>query len=437
MGINLNEVSGLAGGASQGYQQGVDTRISRNQENRAQTQENERRQKYERNEELNAILGELPGMLKPGQQQLPAATPGPAAQPQAIPAPAAGGAPAPGGAPPAAGAPPGAEALSTMDVAGEADPTGPRDRIAELRARASKAAAGSGGMQAMDAVDKYFDMQVQGQMYDYATEGIRAVSGGNAAEAVRYLNTAMEIATVDPGIEFFAMNGEVYGQRGDGEPQKYKQEDLVGLTESYLMNPENYMAWQKQILEETKADTDKAYKEGVVDVAKRGVAVEEGALPSQNAARSAGAISDLMVATAAQDRAALAAQGKELGWDANNYLKINDVAKDLLNKGELGTGGMWGGKMIENPQLEQQLLGGVTEIIKSNSPEKANYQYAAMLSQMAMADSAGVPLEAGTTLPPLREAGGQFFAQLEGIEYQVPASIYLGIQQAKRTRREQ
>lgn len=373
MGINLNELSGLAGGGVEGFSKASADRISRNQENRAQTQENERRGAYEITEALKGKMSELAGLLDPSQQAQAGYIPPPSAQagapPEAVPtAPPQGGGgaqtfamnpppePPAGGPtqgagtgmlgddlpPPQQGALPGAApapqgggkemALGTMEVVGDADTAGPRDRLNQWKTETMALAGRAGGVQAMKAVEDYYQMATQGQMYQYATEGIRALADGSAGTAAKMLNTAMEIAPVDPEIEFFAMNGELYAQRGDSEPVKYKQEDLIGLTEQYLMNPDNYLEWQENLREDRKTDISQQNADTAkqnADTLFKQYKLDEKYAERETQTREAQALASLIQAKASNQRAMKALEaGLGAGWDPSEMIRLMGDAED-------------------------------------------------------------------------------------------------------------
>lgn len=376
MGLNLQEISSLAGGGVEGFSKASADRISRNQENRAQTQEAERRGAYELNEALKGKMSELAGLLDPSQQAQAGYIPPAGAQagtpPQALPAEGAGPAPSAGAqtfamAPPAGPAPgaptegagtgmfgddlpppqqggalPAGEpapqgggkemALGTMEVAGTPDTAGPRDRLQQWKTETMAMAGRAGGIQAMQAVEDYYQMATQGQMYQYATEGIRALADGSAGTAAKMLNTAMEIAPVDPEIEFFAMNGELYAQRGDGEPTKYKQEDLIGLTEQYLMNPKNYLEWQENIREDRKTDISQQNADTAkqnADTLFKQYKLDEKYAERETQTREAQALASLIQAKASNQRAMKALEaGLGAGWDPSEMIRLMGDAED-------------------------------------------------------------------------------------------------------------
>ena len=452
MGINLNEISGLAGGGVEGFSKGSADRISRNQENRAQTQEAERRGQYEITEALKGKMAELAGLMDPSQQAqagyIPPAGAQAGAPPQAIPAEGGGQPGGPPASPPPAGAmqagpPPGAPppqaqgalpaeapqggdkgmALDTMEVPGEADTTGPRDRLQQWKTEAMALAGRAGGVQAMDAVEQYYQMATQGQMYQYATEGIRALADGSAGNAAKMLNTAMEIAPVDPEIEFFAMNGELYGQRGDSEPRRYKQEDLIGLTESYLMDPENYLEWQKQMLEERKVGVS----ERNVAATEKQVDVYASEQTSRELLRKAQAYASLASGKAALSRAE--AQGGEegLAWNENNILKIEEIEQDAMD-GKLGFGGAWMSEAGKNTELMNAAIGAAKEIRVANPPGSLTHNDASELARMAYFHQ--LPEDSGMEAPPnlgstrvFTDGQGNYMVDYKGKKVLVPAIV--------------
>lgn len=459
MGINLNELSSAAGGAAQGWEAGVRTRIAQSEENRRQTQEGERRSAYELNEALKGKMSELAGLLDPSQQAqagyippagaqagaapgaipnappqggagpqpVPNAPPQGAAGPQPVPnAPpqGAGGAlpmeqPAPQGAPAPQGG--GEMALSEMQVPGDADTAGPRDRLQQWKTETMAMAGRAGGIQAMQAVEDYYQMATQGQMYQYATEGIRALADGSAGTAAKMLNTAMEIAPVDPEIEFFAMNGELYAQRGDGEPTKYKQEDLIGLTEQYLMNPDNYMEWQKQMLEERRADIAEratAVQEGYLDIA-------EEKLPSDLSKTGAEIYSLLKNADANAQRASAA--GTQ-GLDDNMRAKINNDIPTLIQNAKIDPGSQWWGAMTQNPAVAQGMQSAAIDTAMMNLMGEGNYADAIGISAFAFAPAAGIEPPKGVKIGGIGvNEAGQPYAVWNGKTIAIPPSTYYAL----------
>ena len=442
MGINLNELSSLAGGGVAGFSQGSADRIARNAENRVQTAENERRGAYEINEALKGVIAELPGLLDPSQQAQAGYIPPPSAQagatPEALPvvptAPPQGGAgpqPVPNAPPQGGGgaipmeqpAPQGGEmALSEMPVPGDADTTGPRDKLQAWKTKAMALAGRTGGVQAMKAVEDYYQMATQGQMYKYATEGIRALADGSAGSAAKMLNTAMEIAPVDPEIEFFAMNGELYAQRGEGEPVRYKQEDLIGLTEQYLMNPENYLEWQQQMLEERKVGVS----ERNVAATEKQVDVYADEQASRELLRKAQAYASLASGEAALRRAD--AQGGEegLAWNENNILKIEEIEQDAMD-GKLGFGGAWMTEAGQNTELMSAAIGAAKEIRVANPPGSLTHNDATELARMAYFNQ--LP-EGAEQIPPnlastrvFTDGQGNFMVDYKGKKVLVPAIV--------------
>jgi hypothetical protein len=378
MGINLNELSGLAGGGVEGFSKASADRISRNQENRAQTQENERRGAYEVTEALKGVISELPGLLDPSQAAQAGYIPPPSAQagtpPEAVPtAPPQGSGAPPAGAqtfamnppaePPAGGptqgagtgmlgddlpppqqqaALPGAApapqgggkemALGTMEVAGDADTAGPRNKLQDWKTRAMALAAKQGGVQAMQQVEDYYQMAVQGQMYNYASEAARALAGGSAGTAAKMLNTAMEIAPVDPEIEFFAMNGELYGQRGDSDPVKYSDMDVAGLTKQYLMDSKNFLEWQENLREDRKTDISQQNADTAkqnADTMFKQYKLDEKYAERETQTREAQALASLIQAKASNQRAMKALEaGLGAGWDPSEMIRLMGDAED-------------------------------------------------------------------------------------------------------------
>lgn len=446
MGINLNELSSAAAGGVKGFSQASADRIARNAENRVQTAENERRGAYEMTEALKGKMSELSGLLDPSQQAqagyippagaqagvapeaVPTAPPQGGAGPQPVPnAPPQGGGgalpmeqPAPQGGPPPQG---GEMALSEMPVPGDADTKGPRDRLQKWKTETMALAGRVGGIEAMKAVEDYYQMATQGQMYQYATEGIRALADGSAGTAAKMLNTAMEIAPVDPEIEFFAMNGELYAQRGDSEPVKYKQEDLIGLTEQYLMNPDNYMEWQQQMLEERKTDISErnvAATEKQVDV----YAAEQG---SRELLRKAQAYASLASGEAALRRADDQGGEEGLAWNENNILKIEEIEQDAMD-GKLGFGGAWMTEAGQNTELMNAAIGAAKEIRVANPPGAMTHNDATELARMAYFNQ--LPEGNDTQVPPnlgstrvFTDGQGNYMVDYKGKKVLVPAIV--------------
>ena len=464
MGINLNELSGLAGGGVEGFSKASADRISRNQENRAQTQENERRGAYEITEALKGKMSELAGLLDPSQQAQAGYIPPAGAQagtpPGAIPtAPPQGGGAPPAGvqtspmAPPA-GPAPGAPtqgagtgmfgddlpptqggalpaespqgggkemALSEMQVPGDADTAGPRNKLQQWKTETMAMAGRAGGIQAMKAVEDYYQMATQGQMYQYATEGIRALADGSAGTAAKMLNTAMEIAPVDPEIEFFAMNGELYAQRGDGEPVRYKQEDLIGLTEQYLMNPDNYMEWQKQMLEERRADIAAratAVQEGYLDIA-------EEKLPA-DLSKTGAEIYALL--KNADSRAAAVEADSTPGLTPSLIRNINNDIPTLIQNAKVDPGSQWWGAMVQNPAVATGMQSAAIDIAKRNLMGEGNYADAIGLAAFAFAPAAGIETPKDANIGGIgRTETGQPYAIWNGKPLQIPLQAYLAL----------
>jgi hypothetical protein len=438
MGFNIQELGSLAGGAAEGYRKGVDTRISANEENRKQTAENERRASYEMMEQLKGIMSEFPGLLDPSQAAqagyIPPADPRTGTAPEALPSAGGGmpGSPAatpppqegtmtfamnPPGEPPAGGptqgagtgmfgddlpptqgqgalpagggkeaTPPGGEmALSEMQVPGDADTAGPRAKLQDWKQRAMAAAAKVGGVQAMQQVEDYYQMATQGQMYQYASEAARAAADGSAGTAAKLLNTAMEIAPVDPEIEFFAMNGELYGQRGDSDPVKYSDMDIAGLTKQYLMDSKNFLEWQENLREDRKTDISQQNADTAkqnADTLFKQYKLDEKYAERETQTREAQALASLMQAKAANQRAMKALEaGLGAGWDPSEMIRLMGDAEDWsIDAMEFLTDDVKT-YMEENPNEFNHLVDDVQYTMLNNPAGSVSRGTAARISQ--------------------------------------------------------
>ena len=317
MGITLQGAGAAAAGAVGGFQsQRADNRAQR-EDIREQAEEDRtaRDDAYEQVfNQIQSKRGELDD-FSGGAQQL-------SGQVEAIPVPGA----APGAAP---GAIPGGQPQQPKFDSRRA-------AYKDWFKRSSAAAAMAGGLEGLKGFQDYESATSRKQMMGYGMAGVQAMAAGQAGEAVKQLNTMLEVSPEDTGMRFEAFDGKVHLIGGDGKrSEPYNQAQVMGLIESKLKDPENYLAFQEEARLQGTADevarsnliregTDKQRADAATLTAETGagqLALDEEYRGRETSVKEAQALASLIAATNVQQRAALALAAAN-NWTAAQRLQI-------------------------------------------------------------------------------------------------------------------
>lgn len=350
MGITLNQFDQLAGGIAKGYKEGSTTRRD-NAENRRQQGEADRtRTDWEQEQAAKKALAEQPPPIIPYEQTFAAiqksratmderwagglnyaAPPGDTAGILGI-----GAMPklAEGGQvevdPAAAGLPAGQPTQPTQ----QPPPSQYKTRREEYKAwqqKAASAAAMSGGLDGLKAFQDHENALSRKQMLGYGMEGVTAMRDGNAGEAVRQLNTMLDVSPEDTGMRWEAYDGKVHLVGTDGNKGKpYNQDAVMALIENNIKTPENYLDFQEQSRKRAAdAETVRSSKEDERLARKTQKEVERAALENEKVARqeadaeTAKALAAMINSTANRTKALKALRDAEdNNWSDENALKI-------------------------------------------------------------------------------------------------------------------
>jgi hypothetical protein len=316
-----------------------------------------------------------------------------------------------------------------MDVRGAPATRSRRDKYNEWKSQAEAAAVNAGGLQGLNAFNQMEGELSRQQILGYGLEAVRALNGGSAGEAAKLANTALEASPNDTGLEYFAMNGELYMQGADGEPSGPLGVDhLRVLVEDYMKTPESFLAWQKQLEDERKNVESEKDRDAQIDVNERAVGVQEGALPSQNLLRGANAYAAIKGADTAAQRALTAAE-EDLGWTQSNKLKIMSKIVDMQIGGEFGLDPEWDKALAQNGEMSKLVVSNMTDVITNNPDGAINYGDAAGVVRAALGPTVGV---ASSLIDvPTKVVGDQYIVRFNGKEFAVPENIYQAIQAQK------
>jgi hypothetical protein len=378
MGISLQGAGALAGSAVEGFQ-------SQRADNREQADENRTARDDAYNQTFNAIQAERSKLDDVGGGAGPTQT-------QAIP----GGTPQ-GGALPAGGGPAAPAGAAQQSQFGSR-----REAYKDWHKRSGAAAAMAGGLEGLKAFQDHESALSRKQMMGYGMSGVQAMAAGSAGEAVKQLNTMLEVSPEDTGMKFEAFDGKVHLVGADGKrSQPYNQEQVMAVIESKLKTPENYLAFQSEARQQGVADETArsnlekektgrrtaATAERAVGVGEREVALDEKYRGRETSADEAKALAALIAAKAARERAAAALSAKS-GWTASQQLQIY---KDADN---------WA-------MEDQELLPGVNEAFRDD-PEQWAMHKSDVMNQMTRNayDRGPTREEASVVSQFLRQPGG-------------------------------
>ena len=428
----------------------------------------------------------------PPQAVPPQAVPPQAVPPQAIPpqqaAPPQQAPPQPGPpAPQPVVGPPAPEAVPTQ-------PSPPayktrRDEYQDWFKKTSAAVALSGGLEGLQMFRDHEDALSRKQMFGYGMDGVTAMRDGNTGEAVRQLNTMLNVSPADPGMRFEAYDGNVHLVGNDGKRGKpYNQQQVMALIENNLKTPENYLDFQAEARAQGVADesvrssketeqlarraqtevergaqederlgrrTQTEVERGALvteeetmkhnvemetvystnaDSRQRAVTVVEKKMPSDIALTGATIIKALKDADSNSVRAASLAKAKALGWSEADFLAINSTLPTMIQNAKLDLGMDWMGPMMDDPAMGILLQGGIIDIMTSNPPEPggANYADSIGIGALAYSGLAGVDLPAGTVIPRVRQLPtGEWEVDYAGKVIKVPGHVALAIKASK------
>lgn len=273
MGLNLNELSSLAGGIHQGIGDVQQRRIAANQEARDQDEHSIKMRQQERTDRYREELAKFQGAMNPSNtsqtapqqgQALPApgqASPPPGTTSPAAPAggqalPAGGqGAPSDGMGPPTALAGPG----GGIGAPGGA-PVRRGDTLNNLESEALQRALIAGGIEEFKSARDAFRMARRGQMVQWGFAAAQAMDANkDAGAAAKQLNTIMDIMPTDTGTKWVAKEGELFMERGGKLQGPFKAQDVRAYTRQYIMDDDNYESLTKITQEDRKqAEVERA-----------------------------------------------------------------------------------------------------------------------------------------------------------------------------------
>ncbi len=392
MGISLNQFDQLAGGAYEGYMG--------QQENRRANREDDREQAGEERTARDDAYEQTFRAIQANRAQLDAIGG------EAIP-----GGPPQGGAIPTGSSPTvneGAPAQQSGAAPAQQSEFGSRrEAYKDWHKRSSAASAMAGGLEGLKAFQDHETALSRKQMMGYGMAGVQAMAGGQAGEAVKQLNTMLEVSPEDTGIKFEAFDGKVHLVGADGKrSEPYNQEQVMGLIESKLKTPENYLAFQKEAREQGIADESvrSSKEDEKVDTQNAATAASIASTRAdeyeldkkyrgrETSAKEATALAALINAKAARERAAAALAAKS-GWTASQQLQIY---KDADN---------WA-------MEDQELLPGVNEAFRED-PEQWGLHKSDVMNQMTNNpyDQGPTREEASIVSQFLRQPGGVDLSQ--------------------------
>jgi hypothetical protein len=232
-------------------------------------------------------------------------------------------------------------------------------------------------------------------MMGYGMAGVQAMAAGSTGDAVKQLNTMLEVSPEDTGMKFEAFDGRVHLVGADGKrSEPYNQEQVMAMIESKLKTPENYLAFQKEARDKWEGEeaAATAAENAAAATSVAGTRADEYELDKKYRGREtsveeAKALAALINAKAARERAAAALSAKS-GWTAAQQLQIY---KDADN---------WA-------MEDQELLPGVNEAFLDD-PEQWGLHKSDVMNQMTNNpyDQGPTREEASMVSQFLRQPGG-------------------------------
>jgi hypothetical protein len=408
MGITLQGAGALAGGTVQGFQ-------TQRADNRAQAAENRTAEQYGLEKTFRDIFAKRNDVDQPDPPPQQGAVPtGPPGATQ--------------GALPVDPNAQGPNTLGTMEVTGAPATRSRRDKYNEWKKLAEDAAVRAGGLEGLSSFNKMETEISRQQVMGYGLEAIRALNGGSVGEAAKIANTALEASPNDTGLEFFAMNGELYMQGADGDPSGPLNADALRVfVEDHMKSPETYLAWQKQYEDERANKAAEEDRDTQIGINDRAVTVQEEALPSQNLARSAGAYRDIKDADT-RAVTALTSREEENGYSPSEKLKIMNDLMTMQNDGKLGLDPEWDTALGGNGEVAKLAVSNMTDIVTYNEGV-TNYADAAGIVRAALGPNLGVSSSV-QSLPTMAQ-DGQYYVMFNGKKFAIPENIYQAIQAQK------
>lgn len=316
------------------------------------------------------------------------------------------------------------------------------------------------------------------QMLGYGMEGVAAMRDGNAGEAIRQLNTMLDVSPEDTGMRWEAHDGKVHLVGPDNKRGKaYNQEAVMALIENQIKTPENYLAFQEQsrlraadaetvrkhgedeklarrtqtedersalITEGQKntelTETQRSAEAGELEDMLHNVETEtvaatraeqlvrqvdilEQKLPAYLATAGAEVYSLIKNADTSAARAKILADSAKLGWTDTHRIAINKMIPDMIQNAKLDMGLDWLQTMGTNSGMGLLMQHGAINIMMGNHQGSTSAASAVHLAGLAYAGMAQIDLPANTVLPSIKQENGQWYAMYEGEKVAIPTHI--------------
>jgi len=422
MGLTLQGAGALAGGTVQGFQ-------GQRADNRAQSAESRTAEQYGLEKTFRDIFAKRNDVDQPDPPPQQGAVPtGPPGAVQ--------------GALPVDPNAQGPNTLGTMEVTGAPATRSRRDKYNEWKKIAEDAAVRAGGLEGLSSFNKMETEISRQQVMGYGLEAIRALNGGSVGEAAKIANTALEASPNDTGLEFFAMNGELYMQGAEGDPSGPLNADALRVfVEDHMKSPETYLAWQKQYEDERANKAKEGIGQQNADSTTLQAETYAEESPSRILLNKAKSYQALAAGEAALTSASDSGGDEGLAWNENNILKIEEMEATAMDGG-LGFSGSWVGEGARNSQLHSDAVSAAVETRIANGPAAMTHNDASTLARMAYFD--GLVDNDGNMVPPqtglldglrnvkvLTDDQGNYMVNYKGKNLMVPPHVGTKIQSNK------
>lgn len=352
-----------------------------------------------------------------------------------------------------------------------------RDRYKEWYGKARSAAVMAGGLDGLKLFEDQENALSRKQMLGYGMDGVAAMRDGNAGEAVKQLNTMLEVSPQDTGMKWEAHNGQVFMVGPDNKRGKaYNQDAVMALIENKIKTPENYLEFQeesrlqgtadeavraagveeamdvrKQTETERAAGVNEGIDQQVVDVAGRNadtnaqnantnteiMGIAKTRQPAQTLLDRATAYYRLAAGKAAMEGAG-GTGGPSDWWGKRNLGDIEAMEEDA-KKGQLGfaVDSPWLKEDVINTELFNSVMNSMKLIRMGNEPTSMTDNGAAELARMAyfIDLELGEGVDISSVIPPSLaktkvfqdKDTGAWEVEYQGKRYSVPPEVGIRI----------